>query len=157
MSQQPPEPGPEEPPPYQQGQPYQPGPPPPYQQGQPYQQGPNDGWRPVSQDERNWAMAAHVGSFVAAYVALGFLAPLVVLLAKGNLSPYVRMHAVESLNFQISALIYAAVSLVLILVLIGVPMLIALGIFYLVTVILGTVAASAGKPYRYPLTIRFVH
>src|SRR5687768_2884713 len=70
-------------------------------------------------EERNWALAAHVGTFVAAWVALGFLAPLIILLVKGNDSPFVRRHAVESLNFQISLLIYLGISLVLALVLIG--------------------------------------
>ena len=83
-------------------------------------------------------------------------APLIVMLSKGPQSAYVRHHAVESLNFHISALIYAAVCVVLIFVIIGIPLLIALGVFYLVVVIMGTVAAPAGRPFRYPLTIRFV-
>jgi uncharacterized Tic20 family protein len=47
-----------------------------------------------SEQERTWALAAHVGSFLAAYLALGFLCPLIVLLAKGNASRFVRYHAV---------------------------------------------------------------
>ena len=57
-------------------------------------------------DERTWATAAHWSALVAACVALAFLGPLVVLLAKGNESPWVRRNAVESLNFQLSMLIY---------------------------------------------------
>jgi hypothetical protein len=53
-------------------------------------------------------------------------------------------------------LIYAAISTVLAFVLIGIPMLIALGLIYLVTVITGASRASAGRQYRYPITIRFV-
>jgi uncharacterized protein len=109
-----------------------------------------------SQEERNWAMAAHVGSFLAAWVALGLLAPLVVLLAKGNESAYIRRHAVESLNFQINALVYIAVFALLVIVLVGIPLLVAYGIFYLVVVILGTVRASNGEEYRYPATIRLI-
>jgi uncharacterized Tic20 family protein len=110
----------------------------------------------AGQEERTWAMAAHVGSFVTASFALGLIAPLVVLLAKGNASPYIRRHAVESLNFQINALIYIAVFFMLIFVVIGIPLLIAYGIFYLVVVILATVRASNGADYRYPATIRFI-
>ena len=73
---------------------------------------------PTSQ-ERNWAMAAHLGAFVAAYVALGLLAPLIVLLVKGGESPFVRRHAVESLNFQITTLIWAAIAFVLVLITFG--------------------------------------
>jgi uncharacterized Tic20 family protein len=107
-------------------------------------------------EERNWALAAHIGSLVAAWFAMGFLAPLIVLLVKGKESPFVRRHAVESLNFQISLLIYMVASGILVLLIIGIFMLIALGIFALVVIILATIAASNGQDYRYPLTIRLI-
>jgi uncharacterized protein len=110
----------------------------------------------ASSDERNWGMAAHVGSFLAAWAALGLLAPLVVLLAKGGESAFIRRHAVESLNFQINALVYTVVFGLLIVVLIGIPLLIAYGIFYAVCVVMATMRASNGEDFRYPLTIRFV-
>lgn len=101
-------------------------------------------------------MAAHVGAFVAAYIALGLVAPLIVLLVKGNDSAFVRRHAVESLNFQITALLAAIVSAVLMLVIIGFFMLLALAVAYVILVIMATVAASNGREYRYPLTLRLV-
>jgi uncharacterized Tic20 family protein len=107
-------------------------------------------------DERMWGMLAHLSGFVAAYVALGLLGPLVVLATMGQRSQFVRRHAVEALNFNISVLIYAVVSGVLVLVLIGIPLLIALAVLYLVTVIQAGLAANRGEEYRYPLTIRFV-
>ena len=107
-------------------------------------------------EERNWAMAAHLGSFLAAAVAMAFLAPLVVMLVTRGRSEFVRSHAVESLNFQISVLIYAAISVVLIFVVIGLVLLTLLGITWLVAVILGGVAASQGRAFRYPLNIRFI-
>lgn len=115
-----------------------------------------------SGDDRTWAGVAHLGSFVAAYVALGLLAPLIVLLVKGNTSPYVRRHAVESLNFQITVLIWVAVAVVVALVTLGVgllvvvPVAIVAAIFYLVVVIIAGVRALNGQEYRYPLTFRFV-
>jgi uncharacterized Tic20 family protein len=114
----------------------------------------NPGMSPDS--ERNWAVAAHLSSFAAAYVALGFLGPLVVMLLIGDRSPFARRHAVDALNFNLSWLIYLAVSGVLVFIIIGIPMLIALGIAYLVLVIMGAVAASKGAEFRYPLSIRFV-
>lgn len=107
-------------------------------------------------EERTWALIAHVGSLVAAWFALGFLCPLVVLLVKGKESAFVRRHAVESLNFQITLLIYLFVSGLLVFVLIGIPLLILLGIFALAVIILATIAASNGEVYRYPLTFRFI-
>lgn len=111
---------------------------------------------PISVEEKNWGCAAHWSSLVGAVVALAFLGPLLVMLVKGNESPYVRRQAVESLNFQLSILIYGIVSAVLILVLIGVVLLVAVGILWLVMTIVGTVASSRGEVYRYPLTIRMV-
>jgi hypothetical protein len=107
-------------------------------------------------EARNWAVAAHLSGFLAAYVALGFIGPLVVMLTTGKRSPFVRRHAVEALNFNLTALLAVIVSGALVVVLIGIPMLVAVGILYLVTTIMGAVAASRGEEFRYPLTLRLV-
>ncbi len=108
-------------------------------------------------DERNWAMGAHLSSFVALFFfGLSFLGPLTVLLVAGNRSPFVRRHAVEALNFNVSVLLYAVTSIVLMIVLIGIPLFLGLVALYLVTVIVGAVAAARGEDYRYPLSLRFV-
>ena len=112
---------------------------------------------PLSPDqERLWGMLAHLLSFVAAYLALGFVAPLVVLLVFGPRSAYVRAHAVESLNFNLSWLLYAIVGGILLIIGIGVLILIVLGIAYVVLVIIASVQANNGQFFRYPLTIRFI-
>src|SRR4051794_41686035 len=61
-------------------------------------------------EERTWAMVAHIGVLVAAWLAMGFLCPLIIWLVLRDRSQFVRRHAVESLNFQISLLIYTAVA-----------------------------------------------
>ena len=112
---------------------------------------------PMSPDqERLWGMLAHLLSFVAAYLALGFVAPLIVLLVFGPRSAYVRAHAVESLNFNLSWLLYAIVGGILLIIGIGVLILIVLGIAYVVLVIIASVQANNGQFFRYPLTIRFI-
>ena len=116
---------------------------------------PGQGQLPPEQ-ERLWAMLAHLLSFVAAYLFLGFVAPLIVLLVFGPRSAYVRAHAVESLNFNLSWLLYGIVGVILAFVFIGIPILIALGIAYLVLVVIASVRANNGEFFRYPLTIRFV-
>jgi hypothetical protein len=107
-------------------------------------------------DERTWAMLAHLGSFVAAYIALGLVAPLIVLLVKGNESAYVRAHSVESLNFQITALIAALACIPFMFILIGFPMLALVGVLYLIWVIQASMAANRGEYYRYPVNWRIV-
>ncbi len=129
---------------------------PPY--GQPTYGQPPMGPNPLQpQEERNWAIGAHLSGFVASLVLLGLLGPLVVLLVAGNRSAFVRRHATEALNFNISILIYSLVSLLLTFILIGFPMLFAVGITYLIASIMGALAASRGEEFRYPVTIRFVH
>lgn len=111
----------------------------------------------LTADERTWGGAAHWSALVSAFVALAFLGPLLVLLVKGNTSPYVRAQAVESLNFQITTLIYAAISFVLVFVLVGVLLLLVVGIWWLVFTIIGSVKSANGELYRYPLNFRLVH
>jgi uncharacterized Tic20 family protein len=116
---------------------------------------PGQGQLPPDQ-ERLWAMLAHLLSFVAAYLFLGFVAPLIVLLVFGPRSAYVRAHAVESLNFNLTWLLYGIVGVILAFLLIGIPILIALGIAYLILVVIASVRANNGEFFRYPLTIRFI-
>jgi uncharacterized Tic20 family protein len=106
--------------------------------------------------ERLWAMLAHLLSFVAAYLFLGFVAPLIVLLVFGPRSSFVRAHAVESLNFNLTWLLYGIIAVILAFVLIGFLILAVLGIAYVVLVIIASVRANNGQMYRYPATIRFV-
>ena len=99
---------------------------------------------------------------MAAWLAMGFLAPLVIMLTVGNQSPYVRRHAVESLNFQISLLIYGAAAILFSIVTIGLGLIVVIPlglvalVFALVFLIQASVKAANGEDYRYPLTLRFV-
>ena len=97
------------------------------------------------------ALLSHILTIVA-----GFVAPLVIYLIKKDESPYVRKHAVESLNFQISVAIYAFASFILMFVLIGIFTMIAVGIMAIVCAIIATVKANEGQFFKYPLTIRLV-
>jgi uncharacterized protein len=106
--------------------------------------------------ERTWAMLAHLLSLVSAWFALGLIAPLIVLLVYGDRSQFVRYHAVESLNFQITTLIAAVVAGALTIVIIGFVLLPLIGIAYLVFVILASMAANRGEWYRYPVNLRLV-
>ncbi|MEV0797353.1 MULTISPECIES: DUF4870 domain-containing protein [unclassified Kribbella] len=123
---------------------------------------PNVGPPLSASEERTWAMVAHIGVLVAAWFAMGFLCPLVIWLIYRYRSDFVRQHALESLNFQLSLLIYTAVAVILILITFGlgvliiVPLILIGAVAALIVIILATVAAAGGTEYRYPLTIRFV-
>ncbi len=124
--------------------------------GSPSGWGPQPGPPQTTQDERTWALVSHIGCLLGAWFAMAFLVPLVILLVKGKESAFVRHHAVESLNFQLSMLIYLFVSILLALLLVGLLILPVLGVLWLVFVVLATIKAGNGEGYRYPLTIRFV-
>jgi uncharacterized protein len=118
---------------------------------------------PTRSDSRTWAMIAHLSALAAAFVALAFLGPLVVYLVKRDEDPFVRRHAAEALNFQLSCLLYGVVggillviSIVFLVGLLLIPVAILLAIAWLVLTIVGAVKAGQGEPFRYPLTIRFV-
>ncbi len=71
-------------------------------------------------------------------------------------SPEIDAHGKESMNFQISMLIWNAIALILCLVLIGIPILILLHILNIIFVIVASIQASEAKLYRYPLAIRLI-
>lgn len=131
-----------------------PPPPPPQQPPPPYR--PTQHPSGLSSETRNWAMAAHLSAFLGAWVALAFVGPLVVWAIKREDHPFVAEHAREALNFNLTLLIYLVVAGILAFVLIGIPLLVAIGITWLVLTIIAAVRAANGESYRYPLTIRFV-
>ena len=124
------------------------------QPGYPQQQGyPQSGPTPLSPaDERTWAIAAHLSPFLASFVGLPFLGPLVIYLVFRDRGPFVRHHAAQALNFQIIVMIALVVFGLLSLALIGIPFLIATGVAAIVFQIIAAVEANNGKWYRYPLT-----
>ncbi|MCU1594445.1 MAG: hypothetical protein JWO12_1837 [Frankiales bacterium] len=100
------------------------------------------------------SILAHLSLF-----AFGLIGPLVLyLITKDDSSkPMTRHHAAEALNFHLSLAIYAVVSAILIIVIVGFFMLLGLAVAATVLAITAAVAASRREAYRYPLTIRFVH
>lgn len=107
--------------------------------------------------ERTWAMLCHLSVFSVFFTGVGYIVgPLVVWLIKKDEYPLVDDQGKESLNFQISITIYAIASALLILVIVGAVLLPAVIVFDFIEVIIASVRANEGKPYRYPLNIRFI-
>jgi len=107
-------------------------------------------------DQRTWGIATHLSAFLAAFVALSFLGPLVMFIILKDRGDFIRRQATEALNFQLTMWIGLLVSFPLMLVGIGFLTAAAIGLAMLVCHILGAVAANDGRDYRYPFTIRFV-
>ena len=110
-----------------------------------------------TKDERTLAMIAHLHGFVGYIFPFGnIIAPFVLWQMKKDQSAYITFHAKEALNFQITTTLLAILIFLLVFVLIGIPLLVALGIFDLVFILIAAVKANDGLEYRYPFTLRFV-
>jgi uncharacterized Tic20 family protein len=112
----------------------------------------------ASKEEQNWAMACHLVALSGFVIPFGnVLGPLVVWLIKKDTMPLVDQHGKEALNFQITVLIAAVISFVLMFVLIGIFLLIAVGIGALVLTIMAAVKVSNGQlDYKYPFALRLI-
>ena len=102
-------------------------------------------------DEKLWAVLVNLGG-----IFLSFFPALIGYLALKDRGPFVRAHTATALNFQLTLLIAYVVGGILTVVLIGIPILIAVGVIAVVFPIIAAVKAGSGQWYTYPLAIRFV-
>ena len=107
---------------------------------------------------QTWCVLCHASALLGVIIpgVAHIVAPLIVWLVKRNDSPEIDAHGKESLNFQLSMLIWCVISAILVLIAIGIVALIILGILNIVFVIVASIKASEGVLYRYPMTIRFI-
>ncbi|MDR6861694.1 DUF4870 domain-containing protein [Phycicoccus sp. 3266] len=116
--------------------------------------------QPMSQqEERTWATLTHVISGVAMVVSagtLGFVASLIIYLVYRDRGPFVRAHAANAVNVQLTALIGLIVSGVLMVVLVGFVLYPIVVVAAVVLHAIAAMRANAGEWYDPPFTIRFV-
>ena len=112
----------------------------------------------TSSDVRTWCVLCHASALAGFFVpwAGHILGPLIIWLAKRGDSTEIDANGKESVNFQISMLIYNLIAGILCLVLIGFVILAILHLLNLVLVIVASIQVSEGKFYRYPLAIRLI-
>src|SRR3954467_2435377 len=107
----------------------------------------------ANNDDKTWALVAHFGGIV-----VGFIAPLLAPLGRGNESPPVRAHAVQALNFQITWNVATLIASVLATCTLGLLFFLPLITWVVIIVfsILGGLRANEGQLYKYPMTVRLV-
>jgi uncharacterized protein len=107
----------------------------------------------ANSDEKTWALLAHFGGIV-----LGFIAPLITFLVKGNESATVRAHSVQALNFQITWAIATVVAVILSIVTCGVLFFLPFVTWVVIIVfsIIAGVKANEGVLYKYPMSIELI-
>ena len=121
------------------------------------------------QDERTWGAISHAGAVVAMICSagfLGFIASIAVYVIHKDRGPFVRAHAANSINIQISMFIWLVVATVVYVVLgvltLGIGFLVLLPIFLVPLVVagvlhvIGAVKAYNGEWWNPPLTPSFV-
>ncbi len=109
--------------------------------------------------ERTMGAVAHGAPLVAMVLSaglLGFVGSLVVYLMYKDRGPFVRAHAANSLNVQITTGIILLVSLPLMLVLVGFLTFGLAFVFAFVVHVLGAIKAYNGEWWNPPMTPKFV-
>ena len=123
----------------------------------------------ISAEERQWAMFAHLSALLGGIVTAGwagsigcFIGPLVIWMVKKDTMPFVDDQAKEALNFNITvAIIFFVLWAVTFLTLfiggvLTVPLMVIVGIAWLVLTVIASIKANQGERYRYPFTLRLV-
>jgi uncharacterized Tic20 family protein len=123
----------------------------------------------ISAEERQMAMFAHLSALLGGIVTAGwagsigcFIGPLVIWLMKKDTMPFVDDQAKEALNFNISVAIIFFVLWILTFMTLGIgivltgPLMILVGVAWLVFTIIAAMKANQGERYRYPFTLRLV-
>ena len=104
-----------------------------------------------------WGMLCHLSALAGCIIPFGnIIGPLIVYSMKKDEYAFVADQGKESLNFQISILIYLAISCLAVLLLVGILLLIIVGLAGLILTVVASVRANDGEYYRYPLTIQFI-
>ena len=113
--------------------------------------------RELSESERNWAMGCHLSSLAGFFFPFGgIIGPLVCWLSKRDESVWVYINGRNSLNFQLSMLLYMVLAVPLIFIIIGIPIIAFLATLKVICIIIASVRASKGEPFKYPLVIPFI-
>lgn len=106
---------------------------------------------------RQWAMFLHLSLLAGFLVPLaGLIVPILIWQLKKQELPGIDAHGKVVANWIISGLLYALVCCLLIIVLIGLPLLVALGLIGIAFPVIGAIKANEGVVWKYPLTITFL-
>lgn len=111
-------------------------------------------------DDKNMAVMVHLLPLLGfIFPGMSIVVPLLVWLFKRHKSAYIEHHARESLNFQITVALLAAIWIALKLMLVGLlllPLVPVIIIIVLILMIRAALKAGDGEYYLYPFSLRWV-
>lgn len=112
--------------------------------------------KPWGMELNTFCMLLHLSQFAGAIIpGAGLALPIIMWATNKDDFPVIDQHGKIIFNWMLSALIYSAVSGILIIIVIGFLGLIAVGICSIVFAIIGALKANSGEMWEYPLCIRF--
>lgn len=110
-----------------------------------------------TQSERDWAMFCHLSAFAGYFFPFGgIIGPLICWMSRKDDSAWIDVNGKSSMNFQLSMLLYTVLSIPLVFIIIGIPIIVFLGLLEIVCIVMASVRAAKGEAFRYPLSIPFV-
>lgn len=102
-----------------------------------------------------WNMLMHLSQLLAFVGGIGIAAPIIMWAISKDQNSEANKHGLVIINWLISTLIYTFVGVILTFVIIGFPLLIAVGLCTIIFPIIGAMKANTGEVWRYPLSIDF--
>ena len=112
----------------------------------------------IDSQAQTWGMFCHL-SALSMFIGVPFgniLGPLVIWLMKKNEMPFVDEQGKESINFQLSMVLYGVIAGFLCLFLVGFALLFGLVVAEIVLVIRASIKVSNGEEHHYPFAIRWI-
>lgn len=108
-------------------------------------------------EQRQMGMWLHLSQLANVILfPVGIIVPIVLWQTQKDKIPGLDAHGKMVVNWMISSVIYAVVSVVLMFILIGFLTILAVGIMGIVFPIIGGMKANNGELWEYPLTIKFL-
>ncbi len=111
----------------------------------------------LGMSENNYLLLMHLSQLASFVIPFAGLVAPIVMWQINKENPEIDRHGKNITNFIISMAIYVVVAIVLCFILIGIPVLIALGVLQIVFIILAAVKANQGVYWKYPLAIPFIN
>jgi uncharacterized Tic20 family protein len=111
----------------------------------------------LSAQEKRLVALMHASILVGILIPIaGFLIPFIIWIVKKDESSFVESQGKEIFNFIINFILASVAFGLLSFLLVGLPFLVALGLYGIITPIIAAIQSSDGKAYRYPWLIHFL-
>jgi uncharacterized protein len=112
----------------------------------------------LTTDAKNWAVICHLVALLGVPLPLvgHVVGPVVVWTMKRDDHPFIDDQGNESVNFQISMVIYMIAAIIGICLVVGLFLLPVLWVTNVIMVIVAAIKASNGEAYRYPFCLRLI-